>query len=145
MSVEPVEAFLDTNVPLYSVSELPADAAKRAIARDLMRYLEFGVSAQVCQEFYVVATGKLKHSVTPGTATEFVRKLMNRPFVPTDVELIQAAIELRQRFQVSYWDAAIIAAAQRLGAKTIYSEDLSHGQHYGSVQVVNPFLVAKVS
>ena len=68
---------------------------------------------------------------------------MNCPFVPTDAELIQTAIELRQRFQVSYWDAAIIAAAQRLGAKTIYSEDLSHGQHYGSVQVVNPFLVAK--
>jgi len=90
-----------------------------------------------------VATGKLKRSVTPATATAFVRKLMNRPFVHTDIELIRSAIEIQHRFQVSYWDAAIIAAAQRLGAKTIYSEDLSHGQHYGSVQVVNPFLVAK--
>lgn len=142
MSVEPVEAFLDTNVPLYSVSDLPADSAKRAIARDLMRCIDFGVSAQVCQEFYVVATGKLKHAIPPPTATEFVSKLMNRPFVATDAKLIQAAIELRQRFQISYWDAAIIAAAQRLGAKTIYSEDLSHGQQYGSVQVVNPFLAA---
>lgn len=87
----------------------------------------------------------MKNSVTPAAAAEFVRKLMNCAFVPTDAELIQAAIELRQRFQVSYWDAAIIAAAQRLGATTIYSEDLSHGQHYGSVQVVNPFLAVKIS
>lgn len=137
------EVFLDTNVLLYSISKLPEEASKQRIADTLATTLEFGTSAQVCQEFYVVATGKMKHSVTPAAAEEFLRKLMNCPFVPTDAELIQTAIELRQRFQISYWDAAIVAAAQRLGAKTIYSEDLSHGQHYGSVQVVNPFLVAK--
>jgi len=137
------EVFLDTNVLLYSVSQLPGEAGKQRIADMLVTTFSFGTSAQVCQEFYVIASGKMKHAVTPTTALEFVRKLMSRPFIPTDTELIQSAIELRQRFQISYWDAAIIAAAQRLGAKTIYSEDLSHGQHYGSVQVVNPFLVAK--
>lgn len=35
--------------------------------------------------------------------------------------------------------AAIIAAAKQLGAGTLCSEDLSHGQWYDGVQVVNPF------
>lgn len=137
------EVFLDTNVLLYSISQIPEEATKQRIADTLATTVTFGTSAQVCQEFYVVATGRMKQFISPATVTEFVRKLMRRPFVPTDAELIQEAIAVRVRFQVSYWGAAIIAAAQRLGAKTIYSEDLSHGQHYGSVQVVNPFLTAK--
>ncbi|WP_245475942.1 hypothetical protein [Mesorhizobium sp. M7A.F.Ca.US.006.01.1.1] len=34
---------------------------------------------------------------------------------------------------------AIIAAAERLGVKTLYTEDLNHGQAYGSVVAINPF------
>lgn len=49
------------------------------------------------------------------------------------------AIEQSERFSISYWDAAILAAAEALGADTVYSEDLSHGQRYGRVRVVNPF------
>ncbi|MGH9483108.1 MAG: hypothetical protein ACRD1L_13550 [Terriglobales bacterium] len=43
------------------------------------------------------------------------------------------------RYAVSYWDAAILAAAEALGAHTVYSEDLNHGQRYGQVRVLNPF------
>jgi predicted nucleic acid-binding protein len=46
---------------------------------------------------------------------------------------------LKDRFQISYWDAAIVAAAKRLGATTLYSEDLADGQVFEGVQVVNPF------
>jgi predicted nucleic acid-binding protein len=49
------------------------------------------------------------------------------------------AIEQSERFAISYSDAAILAAAEALGTDTVYSEDLSHGQQYGSVRVVNPF------
>jgi len=49
------------------------------------------------------------------------------------------AVELRQRFQISYWDAAIIAAAKQMGCPTLYSEDLNAGQEYDGVTVVNPF------
>ena len=58
----------------------------------------------------------------------------------TDYPLIVAGIETALRFGVSYWDGAIIAAAERLGAPILYTEDLNHGQRYGSVQAVNPFL-----
>jgi predicted nucleic acid-binding protein len=49
-------------------------------------------------------------------------------------------LQLTERYQVSYWDAAIIAAALDLGCGSIYTEDLSDGQAYGGVKVVNPFL-----
>ena len=50
------------------------------------------------------------------------------------------AVELHERHQVSYWDAGILAAAQRLGCHSVYSEDLNHGQVYDGVTVINPFL-----
>ena len=50
-----------------------------------------------------------------------------------------AAMDAKVRHQISYWDAAIIAAAEALGAREFYSEDLNDGQMYGSVRVVNPF------
>ncbi len=49
-------------------------------------------------------------------------------------------IEASIRHEISYWDGAIIAAAESLGASILYTEDLNHGQHYGSVRAVNPFL-----
>jgi predicted nucleic acid-binding protein len=53
---------------------------------------------------------------------------------------VRIAIEKSERFEISYWDAAILAAAEALGAETVYSEDLNAGQRYGRVRVVNPFV-----
>ncbi|MBI4475530.1 MAG: PIN domain nuclease, partial [Acidobacteria bacterium] len=52
---------------------------------------------------------------------------------------ILAAIDLEEKFQLSFWDALIVQAAQASGAETLYSEDLADGQQYGSLEVVNPF------
>ncbi len=62
------------------------------------------------------------------------------PVLPVSLELVIMAVSLRRRFQISHWDATIIAAARELGCKTLYSEDLTHGQTYDGVKVVNPFL-----
>ncbi len=62
------------------------------------------------------------------------------PWFWTDYPLIVAGIEAALRSGISYWDGAIIAAAERLGASTLYTEDLNHGQRYASVRAVNPFL-----
>ena len=55
------------------------------------------------------------------------------------VQVLRAALASAIRFQLSYWDAAIVAAAQQLGCEMIYSEDLNDGQNYGGVIVRNPF------
>ena len=56
-----------------------------------------------------------------------------------DAGLVKRGAAISARYQISYWDGAILAAAEALGAPVLYSEDLSHGQTYGSVKVVNPF------
>ena len=62
------------------------------------------------------------------------------PVVAVDADLVREGIRHSIRYQISYWDAALIAAAERLDAPTLYTEDLNHGQLYGSVKVINPFL-----
>lgn len=61
------------------------------------------------------------------------------PMTQIDGALVLTAIDIAERFQVSHFDAQIIAAAQRMGCAILYSEDLNHRQEYAGVQVVNPF------
>ena len=58
--------------------------------------------------------------------------------VVNDGTAVLDAVDLEARFKLSFWDALIIVAAQRGGASVIYSEDLQHGQHFGSVRTENP-------
>ena len=100
------------------------------------------LSTQVLQEFYVAVQRTDRRSgvaLTEEEAAEWVGWL--EPFceVVTDLFLVQRAIETSRRYRISYWDAAILAAAVRADAPIVYSEDLNHGQRYGDVQVINPF------
>jgi predicted nucleic acid-binding protein len=101
---------------------------------------DFGLSAQVLQEFYVTVTRKIRKPLSPELAVALMDEYRVFPMVPTDYPLIVAAIELSLRYGISYWDGAIVAAAEALEAHTLYTEDLSHGQHYGRVRALNPFL-----
>ncbi|MCW8985770.1 MAG: PIN domain-containing protein [Thermoanaerobaculales bacterium] len=138
-----VDAFLDTNVLIYAVSSAPAESAKKERALELISHADFGLSAQVLQEFYVNVTGKIALPLMPDEAVALLEQFRNFPVVWMDYPLIVAGIEVALRFGISYWDGAIIAAAERLGATTLYTEDLNHGQRYASVQAVNPFLPGK--
>jgi predicted nucleic acid-binding protein len=135
-----VDAFVDTNVLLYSVSSSEDEAGKRATARQVLAGSGWGLSVQVLQEFYVNLVRPPRCAMSHADAVAAIRELLRRPTVATDVPLVLEGLRLKERFQLSYWDAAIIAAARALGAGTLYSEDLSHGQDYDGVRVVNPFL-----
>ena len=58
---------------------------------------------------------------------------------PTPV-LYERGLELRARYQFSFYDSLIISAALEAGCKTLYSEDLQHGQIIGQLTIVNPFV-----
>ena len=55
-------------------------------------------------------------------------------------KLVLDAIDIAAQFKISYFDAQVVAAAKRLQCKAIYTEDLNHGQDYGGVVVLNPFV-----
>ncbi len=134
------EAFIDTNVLLYAVSTDENEAGKRANARKILAGSNWGLSIQVLQEFYVNLIRPSRCVMTHADAVAAINQLLRRPTVSIDAALLIEALRVKHRFQVSYWDAAIIAAANNLGASVLYSEDLNHGQDYGGVKVINPFL-----
>jgi len=57
-----------------------------------------------------------------------------------DGALVMEASRVSERFQISHFDAQIIAAAARMHCSFVFSEDLNHGQDYGGVRIVNPFI-----
>ena len=133
-------SVLDTGVLLYAVSSRPSETAKRDRARALMRTPGWGTSAQVTQEFFVNATRGGAPPLTCEQALAAVNLLLMRPFVATDAALLRAAMTLSERHQISYWDAAVVCAAIKLGSTVLYSEDLNHGEIYEGVRVENPFI-----
>lgn len=134
-----VDCLLDTNVLVYAVAGRGAEEAKRKQAVELIATEDFGLSAQILQEFYVTVVRKIEVPLSVEQAFEWIERFDAFPCVAIDRALVKIAIELSERHQISYWDGAVIGAAEALGAAILFSEDLNHGQLYGSVQVVNPF------
>ena len=135
-----VDCFLDTNVLIYAALGRKTEEFKRKRANELIGSRQFGISAQVLQEFYWVATTKAESPLTPSEALEWIEQLEEQPCASIDRSLVKIAIEISQRYRIAYWDGAVIAASEELGTEVLYTEDLNHGQMYGSVRVLNPFV-----
>lgn len=132
--------FVDTNVLLYAASRDPSEQDKADRARAILSARDLGLSVQVLHEFYVQATRASRPDpLTHEQARDLVESFARFAVQGTSVALVLAAIAARQRFGISYWDAAILEAARSQGCDVVLSEDLSHGQDYGGVRVENPF------
>jgi predicted nucleic acid-binding protein len=132
--------FVDTNVLIYAVSTAPDEAAKAELALGLLRERDLALSVQVLQEFYVQATRPSRPgALTHGEAVAFAASLRRFRIQDNTVEIVEAAFAIRERFGLSYWDSAILAAARASGCAIVYSEDLSAEQDYGGLRVINPF------
>jgi len=130
---------LDTNVLLYAFSSTGRDAAKARVAREWIDREDWGVSVQVLQEFYVNAA-RAPQALGHDEAVAVIEEIAgSRPVAGVDLPLVRLALQLKRRYRIAYWDAAVVAAARRLGASVLVSEDLSHGQDYGGVRVLDPF------
>jgi len=134
------DVFIDTNVFLYSISDLAEEQEKATRARALLLNESWGWSVQVAGEFFVAATSAKRQFQLPSSqAEEFIKTWLNFPTAAISSSTLLRALEIQQRFRLSYWDAAIIAAASELGCHTLYTEDLSDGQNYDGVVAINPF------
>jgi predicted nucleic acid-binding protein len=131
--------FVDSNVLLYSVD--PLDFAKRMRAGEWLEALWMAgtgrLSWQVLNEFYWNAVRKMR--LDPARAREVVEDLSHWRPVDTSIGLMQQAWDWTDAAQLSHWDALILAAAQRSGARFLLSEDFQDERHYGDVQVLDPF------
>jgi predicted nucleic acid-binding protein len=132
--------FIDTNVLLYSISRDRGETEKRERAIAILDAGGIVLSVQVLQEFYVQATratrqDRLAHDLAVG----LVRAWRRFPVVELTAELMDTAFEITARHRLSFWDAAIVAAAASVGCAELLSEDLNHGQTLAGVRVTDPF------
>lgn len=133
-------SFVDANVLLYAASNLPSEKMKSAEARRIVRYEDIVLSAQVLQEFYWVSTRPNKLALTHDEAAQFIDIWKMFPVQSITLGIVEDALFLCRKFHLSYWDAAIVAAARHMNCETLYTEDLANGQDYDGVIALNPFL-----
>jgi predicted nucleic acid-binding protein len=132
--------FVDTNVLLYSISRHPAELAKRDVAIALLDNDDIALSVQVLQEFYVQATratrqDALSHEIAVGLLRTWLRFKVQE----ITLAIMMNALEIKASYGLSYWDAAIVAAARALNCRQLLSEDMGHGREFEGVLITNPF------
>lgn len=135
-----VVRFVDTNVFLYAVSTSSDERAKRERALGILDDDDLALSVQVLQEFYVQATrpsktGRLTHQQAAALIESWLRFRVQDMTVPIALN----ALATKDRWDISYWDAAIVEAARAAGCRTLLSEDLQLGMDFAGVRVENPF------
>ena len=135
--------FLDTNIFIYSLDR--RDPRKAAAARDCIRQAamqrEGVISAQVVSEFFNVALRRLATPMTLEDADSYLAQVLMPMLVASPPHLLFAdALRLHVSQLLAWYDALIVAAARQAECTILYSEDLQHGQRFGALRVVNPFL-----
>jgi predicted nucleic acid-binding protein len=132
--------FLDTNIFIYSVDLRNPEKLVRArtVLESFKRSIVGVISTQVLQEFAAVALSKLSQSEE--VVIQELTFFENFEVVPTTPALIRRGVDLRKKFQLHYYDAAILAAAEHAGCEVLYSEDFQPGTTYGNVRTENPLL-----
>ena len=135
-----VEYFIDSNVFVYLFDETNEHKRERAVrlVRQALENDSGCISYQVVQETINVLTRKL--DVVPDDA----RKLLDRTLAPLwkvnpTRTLYDRGLDMQTRYRFSFYDSLIVAAALEAGCKTLYTEDLKHGQRIEGVTVTNPF------
>lgn len=135
-----VVRFVDTNVLLYAVSTAAEERGKQERALSILDADEIALSVQVLQEFYVQATRASKPDhITHEQAVNLIESWLRFQVQESTVAVMQAALSTKRRWDISYWDAAIVEAARASACAILLTEDLQHDMDFAGVRVVNPF------
>jgi predicted nucleic acid-binding protein len=134
--------FVDTNILMYAHDTSAGTKHERAkaLVEELWRNRTGVVSTQVLQELAVNLRKKTRRPLDAKATRDIIADYLTWLLIVNGGESILEAIDLEARYQISFWDALVVQAAQASGADVLYSENLADRQRYGSVQVVNPLL-----
>jgi predicted nucleic acid-binding protein len=131
--------FVDTNVLIYSVDL--ADPKKQRATQSWLAELWTGgngrISFQVLQEFYSKVCQKDPAAREPARAA--IRDLLAWNPVPVNAEILDRSWKIQDRYQLSFWDSLIVAAAKSVSCRYLLTEDLQDGQSLDGLLVISPF------
>ena len=135
-----VDLFIDTNILVYAHDLSAGGRHKKALQliQDLWKRRERPLlSIQVLQELHVTMVRK---GVDADASREVVANYLQWRVIENSKAVFRKALENQAKWQLSFWDASILSAAQQGGAAILWSEDFNLGQVYEGVKVVNPLL-----
>ena len=134
--------FVDTNILVYAYDRGAGDKHEQAQSAIEQLWEEGSgvLSTQVLQEFYVNVRRKARQPISISSARSLIADYMAWDPIVNDGTSILEAMDAERRYKISFWDALIVVAAQKSGADVLLSEDFNHGQKFGSVRVLNPFV-----
>lgn len=96
-------------------------------------------SVQVLNEFIAASRHPDKLNLSRERERRWLEGWLLRPVGSLTSRTFLSALSLHQRYQVSHWDALILAAAKEANCETLYTEDLQNGQIYDGITAVDPF------
>ena len=132
--------FVDTSILLYAISRDRAEQDKAKRADEILSGRDLALSVQVLHEFYVQATRASRPDpITHQQAVRLIESFRRFPVQDITSAIVMAALAARDRFQLSYWDSAIIEASRAMGCAEVLSADMGDGRDYAGVRVTNPF------
>lgn len=135
--------FLDTNIFVYSFDRSAASKAGQAkrLIREALTSQKGVVSYQVVQEFFNVALKRFARPMKASDAEQYLGTVF-RPLlaVNSSPALYSEALRVHDQNGLSWYDALIVGSALQAGCDRLYTEDLQHGQRFGGLRIVNPFL-----
>jgi predicted nucleic acid-binding protein len=136
-----MRVFVDTNLWVYRLDQ--REAQKGQFTKNWLRQLaqddEIVISTQVLIELRAVMARKLQPFISTSEARKALEALAGFEVVPTDTALVLDAHELAAANQIAWFDALILEAAIRSHCSVLYSEDFNVGQHFGGLEIRNPF------
>jgi predicted nucleic acid-binding protein len=134
--------FVDTNLLIYAHDR--SAGVKHDRARELIERLwtsgEGALSTQVLQELCINLRRKVARPLPIEEVRRLIQDYLSWEIIVNTPESVLQALDIEVRYQISFWDALVVQAAETSGAAVLYSEDLAAGQHYGAIQVVNPLV-----
>ncbi len=135
-------SLVDTNILVYAHDSSTGSkhARARALVEQLWQSRSGVISTQVLQELCVHVQKKAARPLGFEATKQLIADYLAWHIVVNDGDAVLEALDIEERYRVPFWDALIIRAAQAAGAEILYSEDLSHGQTFGDLRVLNPFI-----
>ena len=140
------KVFIDTNIWIYGLVESndPSEQEKRIVTLSLLETLlsasEIFISTQILNEChwnlikkFGYADAEVYKRIQENIMT--ISKVMN-----VNQKTYQNSFEIRERYQISFWDSLVIASARDSGCLEIYTEDMQHGQKLDDLIIINPFM-----
>lgn len=134
--------FVDTGILMYAHDAAAGAKHRRAksLVEDLWHSGSGVISTQVLEELCINFRRRTERRPDWKITREIVKDYLSWEVIVNTDQSVVEALEIERHRGISFWDALIVHAAERSGAAVLYSEDLSDGQVFGPIRVVNPFI-----